>query len=78
MIKIRLQEWFCRLFGVLWSDKFNAFNSNDCKGHIQGQRVIFLGQIAWILFSLSLLIKKNHYVVLHGLEYWSWCLNSFV
>ena len=45
IIKKGLQEGFWRLLGVLWSDNFNCFSTNDCKGHIQGQMGI-QGQIA--------------------------------
>ena len=34
MIKIGLHEWFRRLLGVLWSDKFNGSITNDYKGII--------------------------------------------
>ena len=42
---IRLQDGFWRLFGVLVSDNFNCFITNECKGHIQGKRVFFQCQI---------------------------------
>ena len=56
MIKIVLQEWFWCLVWVLWSEKSNDIITNDSKGHIQGQRVIFQGQIAWVWLSIYYLI----------------------
>ena len=44
-LMIRLQDGLWRLFGVLVSDNFNCFITNECKGHIQGKRVFFPCQI---------------------------------
>ena len=46
MIKIGLQEIFFWLFRVVGSDNFNCFISNNCKGNIQGQKVIFSRSIS--------------------------------
>ena len=60
MIKIGVQEWAWRLFGVLWSGKFNGFITNDSKGHIQGQMLILYRSNRQIPMSNCInLVKVN-------------------